>query len=154
MAPFVSMIALEFVGGKFSDRFRESIETRKDPPQFQKEKSIVYAFEEDAFKSHHIEKTSVHFDFAIISTVIVFAASAYNSGDNTWGIAAIIAISLIVIMRRIFLQYLTKRPPNRYLLEDYIEFGYGLGSIRLHYGEAAVIISNLIPIFCIVLSVI
>lgn len=154
ISPFISMISLEFVGGDFSKRFRESIKTRNESLDFQNSETIINTFEEDSFKSHHIEKVTTHFDFAIISTIIIFVTSAYNSGDNTWGIAAIITIGLIVILRRLVLQYLTQRPPNRYFLEDYIELGRGSWLLRLHYGEVAVIVSNLIPILCIILSMI
>lgn len=154
IAPFFAKISLILIGYEFQRKFQDSITTTLNEKNLDNIEGLFESLDEEGLKTFHRVQVARHFDFSVIATIIIFASSWYNINNRVWGVTGVIAIICLVTVQRYTSGYLSRRPSNRYLLEDHFSTTIVGKTLRIYYGEIATLIANIIPIIFILLTII
>ncbi|WP_207586958.1 hypothetical protein [Halomontanus rarus] len=150
ITPFIATIVVQILSLGPSSKFARQIDKFEDDGiSFEPHTSDL---ETAAALSFDFQQCMRHYILSLLSVTIVFLAklSQIDSGEDSILISAIAILIVILALREGTSRYFTTRQPNKYWVSDcWVKKIKGY-KFYLHYGDAGVIIANVLPLLAII----
>lgn len=147
--PFISIIIVELATGGGEGKFKGEFKKQPVYNEISDNQATVNNIGYTALLSYHYEQSMRYFDIATIASFVIFLTKLFSEQESSKliVIGGIISIVSIVTIRVWMRRYFESITATEYGRKDLLTYrGY-----TIRKGDIAIVVANLIPIFCLIL---